>query len=303
MSKNVFISWSGQLSYRVASVLYEWLPSVIQSIDPFLSSEDIEKGVRWFNQISGELEQISFGIICVTPDNLSAPWILFEAGALSKSVGQSRVTPLLVRVSNSDLQGPLAQFNTTSISEADFKRLIKTINIHLGEKGITEKLLDKTFDITWPILRKELDEAFEELKGGIIETPNRSQADMLEEILLLTRNIAQHQSEGINIQSLAKLLVEKISRERPADLYKHLRQARLESESLGRRLKLLRPDTEADVMAALWWMIEQGDEEDLSLLQEVENNIPFSSDAIKELISVAKTQITERVLSPKEGNN
>lgn len=302
MSKNVFISWSGQLSYKVAYVLYEWLPSVIQSIDPFLSSEDIEKGVRWFNQISAELEQISFGIICVTPDNLSAPWILFEAGALSKSVGQSRVTPLLVSVSNSDLQGPLAQFNTTSISEGDFKRLTKTINLHLGDKGISEKLLDKSFDITWPLLRKQLDDVLEEFKGEIKETPNRPQVDVLEELLRLTRNIAQRISEGRE-QSPAKFSAEKFGQEGFTDFYKQLHQARYENESLRRRFKLLRPDTQDDFMAALWWMAEQGLEEDLHLLQEVESNLQFSSDTIKELISIAKHRIAERAASRKERDN
>src|SRR5690242_18454859 len=100
MPKNVFISWSGTASHRVALLLYKWLPRFIQSIDPFLSSEDIRKGARWFTEISNELQQINFGIICITRDNLEASWLLFEGGALSKSLGHSQVTPLLINVSN-----------------------------------------------------------------------------------------------------------------------------------------------------------------------------------------------------------
>lgn len=142
MPKNVFMSWSGEQSHRVAALLYKWLPQFIQSIDPFLSSEDIRKGARWFAEISGELDRINFGILCVTRSNLDAPWLLFEGGALSKSLGHSRVTPLLINVSNSDLRGPLAQFNTTSLQRNNIKQLLESMNEHLGERKLLPKLLD-----------------------------------------------------------------------------------------------------------------------------------------------------------------
>lgn len=81
----VFISWSGERSKKVALIFHEWLPQVIQSLEPFASSEDIEKGSRWNTDIAQELKESTFGLICVTKDNLSAPWLNFEAGALSKT--------------------------------------------------------------------------------------------------------------------------------------------------------------------------------------------------------------------------
>ena len=68
----VFLSWSGHRSHQVALALRDWLPSVIQSITPYVSSEDIDKGARWSTDIAKELEDSTFGILCVTKDNLEA---------------------------------------------------------------------------------------------------------------------------------------------------------------------------------------------------------------------------------------
>lgn len=77
----VFISWSGKVSQDVALILKDWLPSVIQRVNPYVSSEDIQKGTNWNRDISKELESTDFGIICLTKGNAKAPWINFEAGA------------------------------------------------------------------------------------------------------------------------------------------------------------------------------------------------------------------------------
>lgn len=81
----VFLSWSGESSHAIAEKLHKWLPMVIQKIEPYISTE-IEKGTRWASDIASELEVCAFGIACVTQENKDAPWLLFEAGALSKSV-------------------------------------------------------------------------------------------------------------------------------------------------------------------------------------------------------------------------
>ena len=80
----VFISWSGELSRRVAEILRGWLPNVNQKLDTFVSSQDIEMGSRWEEGIAGQLAGTHCGILCLTPQNREKPWVLFEAGALSK---------------------------------------------------------------------------------------------------------------------------------------------------------------------------------------------------------------------------
>jgi predicted nucleotide-binding protein len=76
-----------------------------------MSSHDIEKGERWLSTIFKSLEDINFGVVVLTPDNFNAPWILFEAGALSKNLTKARVVPILCGVSDSDLsKNPLSSF-------------------------------------------------------------------------------------------------------------------------------------------------------------------------------------------------
>lgn len=69
----VFLIWSGEISHRVACALRDWIPSVLPFVEPWLSSEGIDKGARWSAAIAAQLRATEFGIICVVPDNLAEP--------------------------------------------------------------------------------------------------------------------------------------------------------------------------------------------------------------------------------------
>jgi TIR domain len=182
----VFISWSGPTSHKVAVALRDWLPSVLQAIDPYVSSEDIDKGARWNTDISKELEDSSFGILCITPENLDAPWLNFEAGALSKSLDRARVAPFLFQVERSAITGPLLQFQSTLLETDDVRKLVKSLNGALGEGALDEARVDEIFSVWWP----KLDEALDAIEDEDPEEklPTRKQADLLAEILDLVRS-------------------------------------------------------------------------------------------------------------------
>src|SRR5262245_52493556 len=78
----VFISWSGDRSRQLAEALKWWLRAVIQRLEPWLSTEDLQKGTKWGGLLSAALETTDVGIVCVTRENCSSAWLLFEAGAL-----------------------------------------------------------------------------------------------------------------------------------------------------------------------------------------------------------------------------
>ena len=143
----LFITWSGAQSEVVAECLQEWIHNVIQTVEPWMSKE-IARGARWNPEVTGVLEKSNFGIVVLTPENLTAPWVLFEAGALSK-IRDSHVATLLVDLKKGDVEYPLAQFQHTLATKEDVLELMKTINGSLKEpqdKKLEEKDLEKTFN-------------------------------------------------------------------------------------------------------------------------------------------------------------
>ena len=52
----VFLSWSGKASSDAAAVLRDYLPAIIQSVQPFYSPKDIEKGAQWWGALRDKLE-------------------------------------------------------------------------------------------------------------------------------------------------------------------------------------------------------------------------------------------------------
>jgi hypothetical protein len=162
----VFISWSGAQSRKIAGLLNDWLPSVIQAVKPFVSSLDIGVGDRWADALAKELDEAQFGIICVTPFNLKAPWLNFESGALSRPKDKSWVAPLLFGVEPSMVHGPLAQFQSTTFSEEGMLALLFSLNKRLSDESrLSEDLLRRTFEIWWSRLNEKLVDLFDEGTG------------------------------------------------------------------------------------------------------------------------------------------
>ncbi|MCW9014216.1 MAG: TIR domain-containing protein [Gammaproteobacteria bacterium] len=187
MTIPIFISWSGEKSKKLAQCFKDWLPSVIQATKPYFSPEDIEKGSRWNSGISKKLEETKVGLICLTKNNVEAPWIIFEAGALSKSIEHSRVIPILFGLEASDVKGPLAQFQSSRFEKLEIKRIVKTINKSITESQLEEKVLEKVFEKWWPDLEEKINKVLSES----IEDDNliiRSEKEMIEEILDIVRS-------------------------------------------------------------------------------------------------------------------
>ena len=185
----VFISWSGETSRLVASTLRDWLPNVIQAVDPWMSSSDIDKGARWATEISNQLAYSEFSLICLTPENLTSPWILFEAGALSKSIENNFVCPYLFQVEPRNVGWPLAQFQLTKAGKDETLKLLHTMNIAQGnEESLPENRIDKAFEQWWPMLERDL--AKISRSGNEVQSV-RPDREILNEILELVRTASR----------------------------------------------------------------------------------------------------------------
>lgn len=196
----VFISWSGDLSLKVAKVLKEWIPCVIQGIEPYFSTEDIDKGARWSSDISTELEDANFGILCVTKDNLDSSWLNFEAGALSKAMKKSRVCPFLFDLKPSDISdNPILQFQMTNVDRDDVYKLFKSMNNALESEGLDEARLQKMFELSWPSIDKAL-KSIDNEKTDNSKKKSSNQNAIMEEMLDLLR------SQQIILRNPEKLL-------------------------------------------------------------------------------------------------
>ena len=184
----LFVSWSGNRSKAVAETLAIWLQQTIQAVDAWIST-DLEKGVRWGHEITEKLRESTIGIFCVLPENVSAPWLLFEAGAISNTK-DAHVCTLLVGLTPADVPLPLSQFQATVFEKEEVRRLLQTINSKLqtlGERALTEAVLDTVFERNWGDLEAQIARIAREALPGA--PPRREAADMLEEALQILREL------------------------------------------------------------------------------------------------------------------
>lgn len=190
----VFISWSGSRSRAIADVLRKWLPSVLQAVRPYFSPDDVAKGSRWSSEIAKELEASRIGLMVITPENQEAPWLLFEAGALAKNLERAKVCPLLFGdMEPTDVKGPLVQFQAAKFGEDEMKRVLKMINAELGDAALAPDVLESVFEMWW---QKLADDIESELQADVDDEAEirRSERDMLEEVLSLTRDLSRERA-------------------------------------------------------------------------------------------------------------
>lgn len=182
----IFISWSGEKSLKVAQLLEEWIKCVLQSTDPWVST-NIDKGATWYSEIAEQLASVNFGIVCLTKANKENPWIMFESGALTKGLPSNRLFTFLIDLKNEEVRQPLAQFNHTYPEKQDVKRLIETINNHLENK-LSQSILNKVFEKNWSEFEEKIQLINEHENEEFLQQPEEAKSnDVLIEILNTVR--------------------------------------------------------------------------------------------------------------------
>lgn len=206
----VFLSWSGQRSKEVANLLSDWLCCVIQASRPWISTRDLDRGSLWFGEINDQLKDTTVGIICLTQENKTRPWILFEAGALAKGLSTSRVCTLLVDLEPKDIEDPLAQFNHTFPTRESVLGLVKTLNSTLASNGLDNRILEQVFSTYWPQFESRFANILSSTDAQPPSKP-RPKEDVLGEILENTRMLnsrirrLEHETERSRMRDIDHL--------------------------------------------------------------------------------------------------
>ena len=217
----IFLSWSGEPSRSIAEKFKNWLPNVLQYVEPYFSQKDIELGVRWANNLEKSLEENNFGLIFVTENNIDAPWINFEAGALSKNL-KSKLVPIMCKSNISLLNnGPLNQFQSSkTIDKKSIKKLILEINkANEGELRLPDELVEKSFEKWWEDLDTELKDILSKTEEEN-ETEENRQDQILIELASKVDNLYKNQNviskkEILKIIERMEISVQRIARRIP----------------------------------------------------------------------------------------
>jgi TIR domain len=181
----VFISWSGDYSRQLAAAIHWWLPKVLSVENVYFSDIDIGVGSRWYNSIVDALEASDAGLVILTPENITRQWLMFEAGAMARSVAKARVCPILFEITKDEFNvngGPLSAFQAVEFREDDFRKLQNTIN-----NGKLENAdLEERFEAWWDGLKKKI-AAIKPAAQPVLTPP--TEKELLQEILGISNAI------------------------------------------------------------------------------------------------------------------
>ncbi len=166
----IFISWSGSCTKEFAVGLKRVLEKTIfpeWEVDCFVSNVDIASGTDWWVTISSELKTCSLGILCISNENLYAPWIYYEAGGMASR--EIPTIPLLIGCDIDSLtESPLRGKQMIDFGkQVEFVKMITEINRRFGgflpasfEEDISTAVGNK-------FLAKYAEDIEEKLKAGI----------------------------------------------------------------------------------------------------------------------------------------
>ena len=151
----IFLSWSGSKSHEVALLMKSWFEDLLVSIETFISSEIIG-GRRWRHIITEELKNCSCGVIFITRDNQTNPWLMFEAGALSNRIDEALVIPILIDLKQAEVIDPLNSFQCRKFNKEGIFQVTRDIASYMQDKAPSKARLDKTMLYYWKSLEEDI---------------------------------------------------------------------------------------------------------------------------------------------------
>lgn len=190
-SGEVFFSWSGDKSKEIALKFQDLFKHVFEpAVTSFMSARDIGVGRRSLDVLFSKLEQCNYGVCFVDAENARAPWIQFEAGALSKLIDTSRVMVLSLDGNVQSLEGtPLNEFQHKLFNKDDIKSIFEGI-IESYKLEKSRDIIIQRFDGEWDNFYRNAQiilEKGEEQKK--VETDEDGKLDIIMKMLVGVQNL------------------------------------------------------------------------------------------------------------------
>ena len=152
----IYFSWSGETSYRIALSLRELINTIFPRLDLWVPPDDIQDGKRWSSKLTRYLDETSIGVVCVDPTNYLSRWLHFEAGAIAKSIENENIRLVYFGLTAEDIQGPLAKFDGFNIKKDEILTFLEVIRSNMDHFTISYMELRANFDLHWTSFESKL---------------------------------------------------------------------------------------------------------------------------------------------------
>lgn len=132
-------------------------------LDIFISEEDIAYGSEWYKKIKERLIDCDLAVIFLTPDNMNASWLNFEAGAIVIGDDKRSVITFLIDVPIEAIKSPLKHYQCFDISHETIRKLIIDIREKAGFGSPADAHVELIVEKHYDKLYKSIQSAKEEL--------------------------------------------------------------------------------------------------------------------------------------------
>lgn len=236
----VFLSWSGDQSKKIAEAFEELFKAVFApTIRCFLSTKNIGAGARSIGELFRALEKCNYGVCFINSENAKAPWIQFEAGALSKIIDDSRVMVLLLEENSiNNLFGtPLGEFQHKLFNKEDIRSIFEEI-IKIFDYSDDKDSFLQRFDSSWSdfydksvmVLNEKNIEEDAIVSGQFLE---KTELDIIKKMLINVQNLlkteyVQNVKDSISLLDELKRIIKNMSPEDLKDMKMQFKVQRYE---------------------------------------------------------------------------
>jgi hypothetical protein len=184
----IFISWSGPREQAVAEALQAAIPDLcVADVDIFVSSSSITKGANGLAVIEAKLDDSAYGIVLVSRENQTAPWLNYEGGWLASTLDRP-VATICLDLRPGEVTSPLAPRQATQFDdEKDMATLLRQV-VDAANPSMNDRVFQTLLAQAWPGIRDSWVPATEQAAG---EAPARDDNEMLAELVERVRRIEE----------------------------------------------------------------------------------------------------------------